>query len=173
MKPEDEPNMRIRGQALDRMLWIVEASQLQAHSPERTCHSKVYQVLASFGEEATWRVGWKARRRRWVRTSMCPLLVGASCGCLGVPFFLVKHPRNVPITAHLHGHDPDAPSGIWRTGVGSQLRKCRRAWRAFGKLCEPRTITRGNREALKPRVHRFARQRAEPRALTTTANRRK
>ena len=119
--------MRIRCQALDRMLWIVEASQLQAHSPERTCHSKVYQVLASFGEEATWRVGWKARRRRWVRTSMCPLLVGASCGCLGVPFFLVKHPRNVPITAHLHGHDPDAPSGIWRTGVGSQLRKCRRA----------------------------------------------
>ena len=119
--------MRIRGQALDRMLWIVEASQLQAHEHERTCDSKLYQVLASFGEEAAWRVGWKARRRRWVRTSMCPLLVGASCGCLGVPFFFVKHPRNVPITAHLHDHDPDAPSGIWRTGCGRRLRKCLRA----------------------------------------------
>ena len=58
-------------------------------------------------------------RRRWVRTSMCPLLVGASCGCLGVPFFLVKHPRNVPITAHLHGHDPDAhlEDRVWPTAA--------------------------------------------------------
>ena len=47
------------------------------------------------------------------RTSMCPLLVGASCGCLGVPFFLAKHPRNVPMTAHLQAHDPDVLSGVW------------------------------------------------------------
>ncbi len=65
------------------------------------------------------------------RTSMCPLLVGASCGCLGVPFFLAKHPRNVPMTAHLQAHDPDALSGVW--GLTAVRR------RASGRLTRQRT----------------------------------